>query len=66
MPCSTAALSRRDDLEALGYVLLAMHPSGNKLPWEDVEGTEIEKDKAITAIMVQTSISDLCSGLQRK
>lgn len=56
------ALSRRDDLESLGYCLLTLHPN-TELPWSHVVNDDNEKSQATLGIMLETRVSDLCSGL---
>jgi len=53
--------SRRDDLEAIGYVL--MYFNRGKLPWQGIQaGTKEEKYKKIMEVKIQTSIETLCEG----
>eukprot|EP00602_Paraphysomonas_sp_CaronLab_P004341 CAMPEP_0185031516 /NCGR_PEP_ID=MMETSP1103-20130426/19037_1 /TAXON_ID=36769 /ORGANISM="Paraphysomonas bandaiensis, Strain Caron Lab Isolate" /LENGTH=353 /DNA_ID=CAMNT_0027567061 /DNA_START=1 /DNA_END=1062 /DNA_ORIENTATION=- len=59
--------SRRDDMEALGYVLLALYP-GYTLPWREAvdEGEDSEGNDAFHAIeriMARTTLRDLCAGV---
>jgi len=55
--------SRRDDLEALGYVLVYL--CKGSLPWQGVaESKERHKrNRAIGKAKTKTSVDDLCSGL---
>jgi casein kinase 1 len=53
--------SRRDDLEAIGYVL--MYFNRGKLPWQGIQAaTKEEKYKKIMEIKIQTPIEALCEG----
>lgn len=53
--------SRRDDLEALGYVM--MYFLRGRLPWQAVHATsKQEKYEKIARIKKNTSIKDLCAG----
>ncbi|XP_037930372.1 casein kinase I-like [Teleopsis dalmanni] len=54
--------SRRDDLEAIGYLLIYFH-RGN-LPWDGLSGeTDSQKFEKIAEIKISTNVEDLCSGL---
>mmetsp|Transcript_14028 Transcript_14028/g.28065 ORF Transcript_14028/g.28065 Transcript_14028/m.28065 type:complete len:509 (-) Transcript_14028:673-2199(-) len=54
--------SRRDDLEAIGYVLLYFCTGGN-LPWQGLRAnTKNEKYEKIMEKKMQTSIDSLCHG----
>jgi len=54
--------SRRDDLEALGYVLLQFLLG--KLPWTDLAARTVnEKYRKIHEKKASTAIDDLCEGL---
>merc|ERR1712113_1232760 len=50
--------SRRDDLEAIGYVLL--HLNQGHLPWQRVSGIGKEKYDKIGNIKMSTSVEVLC------
>jgi serine/threonine protein kinase len=53
--------SRRDDLEALGYVLVSFK---KKLPWQGLDGqTREEKCEKIKQLKQSTTIEELCSDL---
>ena len=59
-------LSRRDDLESLGYVLIYLFKG--RLPWQrppysDKKLTKEQQFALITKIKQQTSVSDLCHGM---
>ena len=61
-------LSRRDDLESLGYVLIYLFKG--RLPWQrpasTVSGVKLTKDQQfalITKIKQQTKVDELCHGL---
>jgi serine/threonine protein kinase len=57
--------SRRDDLEALGYVLVYF--CRGQLPWQGLKGvTKKLKYDAIMEKKITTSIQDLCYGLPRE
>lgn len=51
--------SRRDDMEALGYVLLyLLH---GELPWVGVKGgTSIQKEQKILEMKAETPLKELC------
>ena len=54
--------SKRDDLESLGYVLVYLLKGS--LPWQDVTGkNRTERLKKILVQKIETSSTDLCSGL---
>ena len=55
-------LSRRDDLEAIGYMLIFFMKGG--LPWQNVEdNVKEQKYIKILEMKVQTPIEKLCEGL---
>ncbi|KAJ2997107.1 serine/threonine protein kinase [Globomyces sp. JEL0801] len=57
--------SRRDDLEALGYVLIYF--CRGSLPWQGMKGnTKKVKYDAIMEKKISTSTADLCAGLPRE
>ena len=64
--CSNNALmgieqGRRDDLEALGYILIYLLKG--KLPWENLqEATTSTKKEALIKIKVHLALEDLCEG----
>lgn len=56
-------LSRRDDLECIGYVLIYFLKG--KLPWQGI-GTKLTKEEKYNLIMeskINTTIDDLCIGI---
>jgi serine/threonine protein kinase len=56
-------LSRRDDLECIGYVLIYFIKG--KLPWQGI-GTKLTKEEKYNLIMeskINTTIEDLCLGI---
>jgi len=53
--------SRRDDLEALGYVLIYFLKG--KLPWQNVRTSKKDRKKVIGEKKSQISIDELTSGL---
>jgi len=57
--------SRRDDLEALGYVYVYLFKGG--LPWQGMKGdTKQDKYTAIYEKKVNTPLEELCSGMPRE
>jgi serine/threonine protein kinase len=55
-------LSRRDDIESLGYVLIYM--SRGNLPWQNLgKGNSDGKYEKILQCKLNTSIEQLCKGL---
>jgi len=57
--------SRRDDLEALGYVYVYLFKGG--LPWQGMRGdTKQDKYTAIYEKKVNTPLEELCSGMPRE
>lgn len=53
--------SRRDDLEAIGYILIYLLKQ--KLPWQGLHASSIfEKFEKIKNIKVNTQIEVLCQG----
>jgi len=58
-------LSRRDDLESVGYILVYFMIG--KLPWQDVKlDKPWHKREAVSKIMTSTSITHLCKGLPKQ
>ena len=55
--------SRRDDLEALGYMFIYFLRGG--LPWQGVKGTTtpIDRYRRVAQCKQKTAIDQLCSGL---
>ena len=55
-------LSRRDDLEAIAYMLIFFMKGG--LPWQNIEDNiKEQKYKKIMDMKVQTPMEKLCDGL---
>lgn len=54
-------LSRRDDLEAIGYILVYFLKGD--LPWQGQKGSEKEKFAKIAKIKMDTTPAQLCNGL---
>ena len=55
-------LSRRDDLESIGYTLIYFLKG--KLPWQDVKGSNRkEKYKKIKEMKLNLSVEKLCEGI---
>ena len=55
-------LSRRDDLESIGYTLIYFLKG--KLPWQDVKGSNRkEKYKKIKEMKLNMSVEKLCEGI---
>lgn len=65
--CSANALlgiqqSRRDDLEAIGYLLIYF--AKGSLPWDDIKATaRNDKKEFITKMKTQVTVETLCEGL---
>ena len=58
-------LSRRDDMESAGYVLVYL--GRGKLPWQGVKATnKQERYERIAEIKLRTKSSDLCRGLPQE
>ena len=58
-------LSRRDDLESIGYILVYFMLG--KLPWQDVKVDKPwHKRETVSKIMTSTSITSLCKGLPKQ
>ena len=58
-------LSRRDDLESLGYILVYFMLG--KLPWQNVNVQKPwQKKEKISKIMIATSITSLCNNLPKE
>lgn len=58
-------LSRRDDLEGLGYVLLYLLKGS--LPWQEIKGnTKTDKDLKILRMKDDTPLEEICSGAPRE
>lgn len=58
--------SRRDDLEALGYVFFYFLSDG-KLPWQGIQtDTVVERYKKIGEMKQKTTIEELCQGHPRE
>ena len=58
-------LSRRDDLESIGYILVYFMLG--KLPWQDVKVDKPwQRREAVSKIMTSTSITNLCKGLPKQ
>ena len=56
--------SRRDDLEAIGYMLVYMVKG--KLPWMNIQTQDkIEKYRKIQEMKMSTPIEKLCEGLPK-
>jgi len=55
--------SRRDDLEALGYMLIYF--LRGSLPWQNVKAaaTPMDRTRRILQCKMKTSIDQLCDGL---
>lgn len=54
--------SRRDDLEAIGYMLVFLHKG--RLPWQGVKASSRRrKHKRICAVKSATSLQELCDGM---
>lgn len=59
-----AEMSRRDDLEALGYMLIYFLKG--RLPWQGQHlGNDMEALNAVSNIKMRTSIEQLCQGHPR-
>jgi serine/threonine protein kinase len=59
--CARAEQSRRDDLEAIGYVL--MYFARGNLPWQGLKATtKKEKYERISEKKITTSVEQLCKG----
>jgi hypothetical protein len=58
--CPTAQ-SRRDDLEALGYILVYL--MRGRLPWQGLKAKRDAKHLLVFAMKQATSASELCAGL---
>eukprot|EP00826_Nyctotherus_ovalis_P002699 TRINITY_DN10545_c0_g1_i3.p1 TRINITY_DN10545_c0_g1~~TRINITY_DN10545_c0_g1_i3.p1 ORF type:complete len:196 (+),score=46.88 TRINITY_DN10545_c0_g1_i3:602-1189(+) len=57
-----AEQSRRDDLEALGYIFVYMLKG--ELPWQKVQGAEKrDRYEEILSIKLKTSVNELCKDL---
>lgn len=56
-------LSRRDDLESLGYVLLYL--ANGYLPWQNVEGKAKEKTYQVGKIKKKIKVDELCKHLPK-
>lgn len=54
-------LSRRDDLEAIGYVLVYL--AKGRLPWQGQTGAPAERNAKILTIKKETTIQKLCDEL---
>ncbi|KAJ1633260.1 casein kinase-like protein I isoform epsilon, partial [Pavlovales sp. CCMP2436] len=54
--------SRRDDLEAIGYMLIFLHKG--RLPWQGVKASSRRhKHKLICAVKAATPLAELCEGM---
>jgi serine/threonine protein kinase len=54
--------SRRDDLEAIGYMLVFLHKG--RLPWQGVKASSRRhKHKLICAVKAATPLAELCEGM---
>ncbi|EAL51973.1 casein kinase, putative [Entamoeba histolytica HM-1:IMSS-B] len=53
--------SRRDDLEALGYMFVYFMKGS--LPWQGIKGKKVDKNTQILAKKESTPLSELCEGL---
>lgn len=51
-------MSRRDDLEAIGYLLVYL--SLGRLPWQGIKGPKDERYKHVMEMKVQTPVDVLC------
>lgn len=51
-------LSRRDDLEAIGYIMIYF--LNGILPWQGLDGTPEERFKKIGRLKMNTSVEELC------
>jgi len=59
-------LSRRDDMESIGYLLVYF--LNGKLPWQMIKqsGDKYEKYRAIQSVKESTTIETLCNGLPKE
>ena len=56
--------SRRDDLEAVGYMLIFLHQG--RLPWQGIKASSRrEKHRRICELKQKTPLSELCHGMPR-
>ena len=60
-----SAPSRRDDMESLGYCILSLYPHYT-LPWAHLKSSGTQRADATRAIMMETTIADLCSNIPSK
>ncbi len=57
-------ISRRDDLESVGYVLMYLHKG--VLPWQGIKGGSAkEKYEKIGQKKISTSLEELCKDFPR-
>ena len=61
LDCEGIELSRRDDLESLGYSILFLAKGG--LPWQGLPGTKEEKRQRVFARKSSTTLAELCRGM---
>lgn len=54
-------LSRRDDLESLGFILIYLR--NGRLPWTDINSSDGERRRIVTVRKNRLSLNQLCQGL---
>lgn len=54
-------VSRRDDLESLGYLMLFM--LNGSLPWKHVSGSGKDRFQNILTVKQETTVDEMCEGL---
>ena len=57
-------VSRKDDLESLGYVLIFLYKG--KLPWQNIKPHDNEKNKKVGKIKACINLEELCFELPRE